>query len=160
MHHVRQLNGRVLLTLLKETGGMTRRHILFGGAILLVSIAEGCKYPTDAVLLPVNIEEHVLESVAADEWPFTPEVSGGPVLVVRGTMHFGCSGPVAYAERRSDEVRVRVTIRGTETPCPLLATGWHGYEVRVSGLAAGYYDVIVAQDGLTSRTRVRIRISS
>ncbi len=74
-------------------------------------------------------------------WPFTPTVSGGSAVVVRGFVDASCSPLRAEASRSGQSVTVSIAPQEPNAVCPAIWASWQPFRATVTGLEPGTYQV-------------------
>jgi hypothetical protein len=119
----------------------------------LVAVLSGCSSVTDVDGLTISLRPlSFLTPEEWGQWPSTPTVAGGEVLVVRGTAFVGCGAPAARVQRRQHVVGVEIRAVDTDRVCLAHVAAWVPFEATVIGLAPGSYRVRVGVVGRDERT--------
>ena len=94
------------------------------------------------------------------QWPHTPSVEGGNVLVVRGFAFVGCGDAAARVQRWEDVVGVEIRAVQTQRFCLQSLSAWMPFEATVTGLRPRTYRVRVGVAGLEERAEGAVTITA
>ena len=131
---------------------MPFRPSLAKPAVLIAALL-ACSSPTDVDPLAVTVRPLAFTTHEERlQWPRTPSVEGGQVVVVRGQAFVGCGGAAARARRLRDIVSVEITAADADRFCQANLDPWVPFEATLTGLAPGRYRVRVAAAGFDQVT--------
>lgn len=128
---------------------MTLRYL--AAALLAIATTGACSSITAPDPIDVTVEMVQLRSEEEHlAWPFTPTISGGTAIRVRGIALAGCGKLAASATRRGGTVGVTVSAVEVQNPCVSSAWAWQPFtatlalppgDYRVSATTAGHEGV-------------------
>lgn len=140
----------------------SRTHIWQAFTVLLIiglGGTGGCNSATAPEPLAVEIEAVSLRTEAEFRaWPFTPTISGGRTIVVRGTALAGCGTLAGTASRAGQIINVEITAPGADRPCIASLSGSPPFRATISGLRAGTYRVRAATVGHHGRAEFEVTV--
>lgn len=130
--------------------------LALGGALTTVGCSGRTTEPTPMaatlrVVNPPTQEER-------DAWPFTPTISGGTSILIRGTTLTPCNAADVRADRAGRALSVAIVPRDPPVPCAAIYSGNVLFEVTIDGLEPGPYLVTVTSFGLDGATRFQVYI--
>lgn len=126
-----------------------------------VAVVAACQSSTglEADVLTASAERVSLQTDAErSAWPFTPTVSGGSAVVVRGFVDASCSPLRAEASRSGQSVTVSIAPQEPNAVCPAIWTSWQPFRATVTGLEPGTYRVQALVAGHQGRAEFAVTI--
>ena len=131
------------------------------GVLLPVLLLASCHSATDpdSAAEQIRVERVALRTEPEQRaWPFTPSVSGGAPVTIRGYVDATCSRIQAKAWRSSRDVQVKIFPEKGTVICPAIWSAWQPFSAVLPGLEPGTYRIRVTAAGHQGYSEFKVTV--